>query len=91
MTVTYDRAEISRVYTAIACMGCTDWRADAMRAHVGAVYLAVLHGKPLPPMLAPGEIPKACCRAPFDPRTTVTIDTSQIGGGRMLPGDPLPP
>jgi hypothetical protein len=90
MTVSYDRTEISRVFTAIPCMGCTDWRGDAMRAHVGAVYLAVLHGKPLPPMLAVGEIPKSCCKSPYDPATTVTIDTTQIGGGQVMPAGPLP-
>ena len=48
--VRYDEAEISRAYTRICCMSCSDWRADAVRAKVAAFLIAHWDGQnPKPP------------------------------------------
>ena len=48
---TYDHAEIARVFARFGgCMGCTDWRADMVRAKIGAFLLAHWDGQnPKPP------------------------------------------
>ena len=48
--VRYDEAEISRAYTRICCMSCTDWRSDAVRAKVAMYLIGVWDGQnPKPP------------------------------------------
>jgi hypothetical protein len=53
----------SEIFTALPCLsgGCTDYRADKVRARVGAFYLRSLAGEKLaPPPLS--DVQRGCCR-----------------------------
>jgi hypothetical protein len=53
----------SEVFTLCPCLsgGCPDWRADRIRATVGAAYIAMLRGEK-PKLLPLDELMTRCCR-----------------------------
>jgi hypothetical protein len=53
--------EISRVFTALPCLGCSDWRSDRVKAAIGRIYLALEAGENL--ALPPRErLLRGCCK-----------------------------
>jgi hypothetical protein len=85
----YNHAEISAVFNRLGgCFGCSHWMSDGVKARVGRFLVDTWDGKnPTPPTLA--DLQQFCCRAERSDNT-VTIDTTKIGGGQVVPGDPLP-
>jgi hypothetical protein len=53
----------SEVFTLCPCLsgGCLDWRADRVRAAVGAAYIATLRGEK-PRLLPLDELMSGCCK-----------------------------
>jgi len=53
---------INKVFTAIPCLSCEgNWRADFVKARLGAFYLAMVaeNNPPVPPL---SELCKGCCK-----------------------------
>jgi hypothetical protein len=84
---TYDHNEISRVFGRLGgCMGCTDWRADMVRARIGAFLVAHWDAQPgqviTPPTLQ--DLQRSCCRAIAEGRVkeeSITYDVTLFQHG----------
>jgi hypothetical protein len=87
----YDEKEINAAFTRIRCLGCSNWRADSVRAKIAMFLIAHWDAKPgeviAPPM--PPDLDRCCCQ--FADAAAFTIDTTEIQGGLLARGDPLPP
>jgi hypothetical protein len=91
LVMIYDEREIADVFNRLGgCCGCTHWKHDMVLARICRFYLDSLDGKsPTPPTLE--DLAKHCCKNEGKFGRTITVDTSRIAGGRILPGEPLPP
>ena|SRR6516165_8402373 len=76
--VRYDEAEISRAYTRICCMPCSDWRADAVRAKVAAFLMPI----------GTGRIPSRHRPEPAAPNASAAIASASASGQPL--DKPLP-
>ena len=89
----YDRDEINAVFSALnSCPGCDNYRRDMVVAKALRVVVDLWAGK-TPVVPTREELLTFCCK--FEGRRpgerTLVVDTTQIHGGRILPGEPLPP
>jgi hypothetical protein len=64
--------EISRVFTALPCLSCGDWRSDRVKAAIGRVYLAVEAGDKLSAPPARDSYCAAVAKCP-DEGTSITF------------------
>jgi hypothetical protein len=64
--------EISRVFTALPCLSCGDWRSDRIKAAIGRIYLAVEAGEKLSALPAREQLLHGCCKMP-DEGTSITF------------------
>jgi hypothetical protein len=54
--------DLNTTFTAIPCLGCSDWRRDKALVWLGGFYLASLNGqKPAIPTRA--QLLRGCCRS----------------------------
>lgn len=60
-----DEREVLRVFNRVGCMSCTHWKADHVKAAVGAFLLAAWDhkdGQPAPKPPTPQTLSRLCCK-----------------------------
>jgi hypothetical protein len=88
---TYNPNEINAVFNRLGnCFGCTNHWSDMVKAKVGRFLVDTWDGKnPKPP--TPEELHQYCCKFEGKRGQTITVDMSQLPGGQVVLGGPLPP
>lgn len=74
---------INAVYRELGCLACPHWKADAIRARIGAVYLAVERGESVT-LPSRDVLTRGCCRRGDDRSVVVMGGLGTLAGTTVI-------